>query len=715
MKKAALLLALCIGAFTASAQETTITSSLTFHDLSGQLLPSGYFQLTPVNEQGSVTGFTACGGGQVLPINYAWQIVAGQIINPTTSVVGANVPDTGCATPTGVGYIVTITTLAHAVLYTFPQPIHPTGSTWNFDTWSETSTFTLSPPGLIGNTSAPPSGSGQCTSPSLYLQNVSTLFMCVGTTWVQLTNLNPIVTWEGVWASGTTYSVGKGVSRTCSGNGSSYVALGSSTGADPCTSPSLWQLLAQGTAGPTGATGPAGAAGSTGATGAAATVAVGAVTGLSYGSSPTVSNTGTSGAAVLAFGIPAGAPGATGPAGSTGSTGAAGANGSDGADPDITIGTTTTAPFGSSAGVGNSGTGLDPVLNFTIPAGPPGAAGPAGPTGPGVPTATSDGQEPYSTGAGTTYAADSNVSRTAAGIQRQAIASSTITAAITIAPTNPVSYVSGSGTISVMTPPTGCTTSGHDCKVELIASAGSTWQTTTGGGAGGFASPSASTPGAAMLFSYDPAVGLWYPASSSGNVIPGPVTISGSGPGAIVFPYSATGAAPGLGSNAFGLHAPTSTGTSYYWTPCPSGAAGFLIGAAPGAGSDGTNQEVVCYAWPEATLPGGTNFYGSYGVNTFLGGTKMTNVGSFSNLQVSNISTATCGTPPVFNVCDVTASTCGSAPVTASATGTVAGTLAEGNPGLSYNAGDDVIIKVSSAGASCTGTQFVVNAQYLTK
>lgn len=87
-----------------------------------------------------------------------------------------------------------------------------------------------------------------------------------------------------------------------------------------------------GPAGPTGATGPAGATGATGASGAngsngsAATIAVGTVTGLSPGATPTVTNTGTSSAAVFAFGIPAGATGAAGSNGTNGTNGAAGVN-----------------------------------------------------------------------------------------------------------------------------------------------------------------------------------------------------------------------------------------------------------------------------------------------------------------------------------------------------------------------------------------------------
>ena len=61
-----------------------------------------------------------------------------------------------------------------------------------------------------------------------------------------------------------------------------------------------------------GPQGPTGATGATGAAGAAATIAAGTATSLPYGSSPTVTNTGSSSAATFNFGIPAGAPGATG-------------------------------------------------------------------------------------------------------------------------------------------------------------------------------------------------------------------------------------------------------------------------------------------------------------------------------------------------------------------------------------------------------------------
>jgi len=91
-----------------------------------------------------------------------------------------------------------------------------------------------------------------------------------------------------------------------------------------------------------------------GPTGPAATVAVGTTTTLSPGASATVTNSGTSSAAVLNFGIPQGQTG-------TAAT--------------IAAGTTTTLAPGSSATVSNSGTSSAAVFNFGIPQGTTGLQG----------------------------------------------------------------------------------------------------------------------------------------------------------------------------------------------------------------------------------------------------------------------------------------------------------------------------------------------------
>ena len=103
--------------------------------------------------------------------------------------------------------------------------------------------------------------------------------------------------------------------------------------------------------------------GSTGSTGNAATVAVGTVSTGSAGSSVIITNTGDVHAAVLDITIPRGDVGATGPAGDIGLTGLTG----DAAT--VAVGSVTTLPPGSDATVTNSGTTHAAVLNFSIPHG----------------------------------------------------------------------------------------------------------------------------------------------------------------------------------------------------------------------------------------------------------------------------------------------------------------------------------------------------------
>ena len=128
--------------------------------------------------------------------------------------------------------------------------------------------------------------------------------------------------------------------------------------------------------GNTGATGATGATGPAGADGQAATITVGTVTTGAAGSSATVTNSGTSSAAVFDFVIPKGDTGATGATGATGSTGPqgpAGPAGQDGAAATITVGSTTTGNAGTNASVTNSGTSAAAILDFVIPRGADGA------------------------------------------------------------------------------------------------------------------------------------------------------------------------------------------------------------------------------------------------------------------------------------------------------------------------------------------------------
>lgn len=122
----------------------------------------------------------------------------------------------------------------------------------------------------------------------------------------------------------------------------------------------------QGNQGPQGTQGPKGDTGATGPTGpagSAATITVGTTTTGNPGTNASVTNSGTSSAAVFNFTIPRGNTGATGP------------QGPDGDAATITVGTVTTGAPGTSATVVNSGTSSAAVLDFTIPRGDKGESG----------------------------------------------------------------------------------------------------------------------------------------------------------------------------------------------------------------------------------------------------------------------------------------------------------------------------------------------------
>lgn len=109
--------------------------------------------------------------------------------------------------------------------------------------------------------------------------------------------------------------------------------------------------------------------------GEAATITVGSVTTVDYEYPATVNNSGTTSAAILDFNIPRGVPGQDGQDGQDGAPGA------DGQAATITVGSTTTGNAGTNASVTNSGTSSAAVLDFVIPRGDTGATGPQGPSG----------------------------------------------------------------------------------------------------------------------------------------------------------------------------------------------------------------------------------------------------------------------------------------------------------------------------------------------
>ena len=125
----------------------------------------------------------------------------------------------------------------------------------------------------------------------------------------------------------------------------------------------------RGAEGPQGAIGPDGPQGNPGD---AATVTAGTTTTGAAGTSASVTNSGTTSAAVFNFTIPRGDKGDPGDKGDTGDTGDAAT---------ISVGTTATGAAGSDASVTNSGSSSAAVFDFTIPRGDKGDKGDPGDPG----------------------------------------------------------------------------------------------------------------------------------------------------------------------------------------------------------------------------------------------------------------------------------------------------------------------------------------------
>jgi len=238
------------------------------------------------------------------------------------------------------------------------QPATPTGGSWNFTT----------------NIGTPPSG-WSLQPPVAPVYQV----------WVSIALVNSRATSTLTWSTpgllGVVPNITFGTVITgAPGTNAAVVNTGTAT------NPNLIFTIPRGATGNTGATGATGATGPTGATGAAATIAAGTTTTGAAGTYATVTNVGTSGAAIFNFVIPRGDTGATG------ATGAQGIQGNPGAAATIAVGTTSTGSPGSTASVNNTGTSSAAVFNFSIPRGDTGATGPAGAAGAGVATGGTTGQ-----------------------------------------------------------------------------------------------------------------------------------------------------------------------------------------------------------------------------------------------------------------------------------------------------------------------------------
>ena len=140
----------------------------------------------------------------------------------------------------------------------------------------------------------------------------------------QPTGVDPTVAATNTTAAGSSASV------TASGHALTFNIPRGDTGATGATGPT-GPTGPQGATGDTGPTGSTGSTGPTGPTGSAATIAAGSTTTGSPGTSASVTNSGSSGAATFDFTIPRGDVGATGPQGAQGIQGIQGPQGDTGA------------------------------------------------------------------------------------------------------------------------------------------------------------------------------------------------------------------------------------------------------------------------------------------------------------------------------------------------------------------------------------------------
>lgn len=166
--------------------------------------------------------------------------------------------------------------------------------------------------------------------------------------------------------------------------------------------------------------------GGTGGSGEAATIAVGTVTTGDPGTSASITNVGTSSAAIFDFVIPRGNTGTTGATGATGATGPQGETGPAGA----------TGPQGPQGETGPQGIqGIQGIQGEPGPqgeqgiqgeTGPAGATGPQGPQGDPGPQGTAGTAATITIGAVTTGSAGTNVSVTNSGTSTAATLNFTI-------------------------------------------------------------------------------------------------------------------------------------------------------------------------------------------------------------------------------------------------------------------------------------------------
>lgn len=99
---------------------------------------------------------------------------------------------------------------------------------------------------------------------------------------------------------------------------------------------------------------------------------------------------------------------------------------------------------------------------------------------------------------------------------------------------------------------------------------------------------------------------------------------------------------------------------------------------------------------------------GNVPVNTVLASDTVKNPGKFYNLEIVNQNGGTCTTAPTFNIFDGTTNI--GTGIAGSTTQQTKGVATDQAETLPFNAGDRIGIYLSSAGATCTGTNFLATA-----
>lgn len=323
-----------------AAQMTTITA--TSIKMGGTPVVAGSVTLTPVDTNGKPVPFVQGGGGLNSAHPFNCKITNGAI----TGI--CQVPDSSLTTPAHISYSIQISSMPSQKAFVMNAVPNITGSTWALDDYAPTATTTnVEPMQVSYGTTAPPSA---CVSPSIYVRNASggLLYMCVGNSWV-------LVSGSSGGGGAVTVESMAGAVQTLTG--CSDATKSWSPAANGCVS----NLGPQGPAGANGDTGPQGPKGDTGANGP---------TGATGPQGP-MGDSGAQGPAGAdgAQGVK-GDTGDQGPQGIEGTKGDTGATGVAGTAASISVGTVTQLAVGATPTVSNAGTSFAAVLNFGIPGSP---------------------------------------------------------------------------------------------------------------------------------------------------------------------------------------------------------------------------------------------------------------------------------------------------------------------------------------------------------